>query len=125
MTETPDIGEAARLLAAARRDGRPLRELPAQARPATFADAAAIREVFRCMPKRGTVETLCDWRDVSRMLRMLGAAGFFALEVAPMADGRRAHLTALKGKAGACYETGRSANYLGGAAAALDDFQTP
>lgn len=38
-----DIRHAAQLLATARREGRPLRELPAQVRPADFAEAAAIQ----------------------------------------------------------------------------------
>ena len=82
-------------------------------------DEPRIRDAFREMPKRGTIEVLCAWQSVSRTARALGAAGFIAVEAAP--DGRRVRLTALKGKAGACYETGRSATYLGAAAAALDD----
>ena len=84
-------------------------------------DESAIRDAFREIPKRGTIEILCAWRGVSRAMRALGAAGFIAIEAAPASDGRRARLIALKGKAGACYETGRSATYLGAAAGTLDD----
>lgn len=50
MTETPDIREAARLLVEARREGRLLKELPAHAQPASFADAAAVQtEMIRLL----------------------------------------------------------------------------
>ena len=84
-------------------------------------EEAALREAIRALPGRGTVEVVCGWRALVPTVRTLEAGGLFAIEFSPCPDGRRARLTALKGKAGACYETGRSATLQGSAAAALDD----
>lgn len=84
-------------------------------------DASAMRDAFGALPRRGSLRVRCEWSRRDEILATLGDCGAFALRADPAPAFDSVTITALKGKAGACYETGRSATYLGAAAAVMDD----
>jgi hypothetical protein len=70
----------------------------------------------------GTVEISCPLANASTLLRALESAGFFAVYIMPKRGFTRGvRIRAYKSKGMACYDTGKSARYLGSAFAALDD----
>ncbi|OQW97195.1 MAG: hypothetical protein BWK77_02400 [Verrucomicrobia bacterium A1] len=81
----------------------------------------AIRDVFAALPRRGGLRIRCIWERRGGLLAALSDCGAFAMRADPAPGFDTVTITALKGKAGACYETGRSATYLGAAAAVMDD----
>ena len=82
---------------------------------------ATVRDAFARLPKRGCIEVRCRWERRLEMQRMLADMGAFAICLRPLADFQEVLITALKGKVGACFETGRSATYAGAALAVMDD----
>ena len=61
-------------------------------------------------------------KELASRLEMLEEAGFAGMVVQSFAStADRIAIRAFKGKQGACYDAGRTATYLGGALAALDD----
>lgn len=83
--------------------------------------AQRIAEAFRELPRKGSVLLTCDMARLQEVTRDCENAGFFALQIKPSADFSSASIRAWKGKSGPCYETGRSARYLGAALAVIDD----
>jgi hypothetical protein len=84
-------------------------------------DPEAIGDAFRELPRRAALEIACRWDALRPTLAAAEQCGCIAVEIHPGAKDSAWRITALKGKSGPCFETGRSATYLGGAAAALDD----
>jgi hypothetical protein len=76
---------------------------------------ADLQNAYRGLSARGSVAITCSPAEIEATLLAAERAGFFGLRI----DGDR--ITAHKGKEGPCYDTGRSARYLGSAAAVLDD----
>lgn len=82
---------------------------------------ADVREAFARLPKRGSIEMRCRWERRMELQRLLVDMGAFAICLRPLAGFQEVLITALKGKMGACYETGRSAAYHGAAHGVMDD----
>ncbi len=79
------------------------------------------REAFLRLPRQGCLAAVCPWESRLELLAALEESGAFAI-LFSVTDGFTAvRIEALKGKAGPCYDTGRSAVYRGGAAALDDD----
>ena len=76
---------------------------------------ADLANAYRGLSARGSVVITCAPGEVEATLLAAERAGFYGLRI----DGTR--ITAYKGKEGPCHDTGRSARYLGSAAAVLDD----
>lgn len=87
-----------------------------------YPDAAAIRDAYRELPQRGHLHASVKLPDISATLLAFEAAGFYGMcverEDIDLID---AEISAFKGKQGQCYETGRTARYVGAGLAALDD----
>ena len=81
----------------------------------------AIRDAFIRLPRRGSLDIRCRWGKRAESVSAIEGAGAFAICVTPLPGFEEVRVTALKGKGGPCYETGKTANYLGAAVAALDD----
>jgi hypothetical protein len=77
--------------------------------------AADLQNAYRGLSARGSVAITCAPSEIEAVLLAAERAGFHGLRV----DGGR--ITAHKGKEGPCFDTGRTARYLGSAAAVLDD----
>lgn len=77
--------------------------------------AADLQNAYRGLSARGSLSITCAPEEIESTLLAAERAGFFGLRV----DGGR--ISAYKGKEGPCYDTGRTARYLGSAAAVLDD----
>jgi hypothetical protein len=86
-----------------------------------YTGTAALRSDFSGLPKVSALGFRCRWAVRLEALGVLEEVGAFALQVHPLPSFTEVEITARKGKVGACYETGRSASYLGAAAAVLDD----
>src|SRR5450830_1412330 len=84
-------------------------------------DEAAVRDAFARLPKRGCIEVRCRWERRLEMQRTLADLGAFAICLRPLAEFQEVLIGALKGKVGACFETGRNATYTGAALAVMDD----
>ena len=72
------------------------------------------------LPRWGTLELSCNLKELSRALKTVETAGFFGLTI-KFINNRSALICARKGKDGPCYDTGRTAFYLGSALAVIDD----
>lgn len=87
-----------------------------------YPDSTAIRNAYRELPQRGHLHASVKLPDLPATLLSFEAAGFYGMVVeredVELID---AEITAFKGKQGECYETGRSARYIGAGLAALDD----
>lgn len=86
-------------------------------------DAAAIRTAFDRLPRRASLAIRCGWAHRQEALTALETAGAFALHLHVQPGGDEVVITALKGKSGACFETGRTVTYNGAALAVMDDDQ--
>ena len=84
-------------------------------------DDGTVRDAFARLPKRGCIEVRCRWERRMELQRILTDMGAFAICLRPLAGFEDVQITALKGKVGACFETGRSATYAGAALAVMDD----
>ena len=85
------------------------------------SSASAVRDAFSALPRRGCLECVCRWEQRLDTLAALEDSGAFAIHFEPLENFSAVRIIALKGKSGPCYDTGRRAMYLGGAAAVLDD----
>ena len=85
------------------------------------ATATAVRDAFAALPRRGCLEAVCRWEKRLEVLAALEESGAFAICLEPVDGFDVVRIVVLKGKSGPCYDTGRSAVYLGEAAAVLDD----
>ena len=83
--------------------------------------AEAVGDAFAALPRRGSLACVCRWERRLEVLAALEAGGAFAIRLEPCDGFAAARITALKGKSGPCYDTGRRAVYRGAAAAVLDD----
>jgi hypothetical protein len=83
--------------------------------------AEAVHDAFAALPRQGCLECVCAWERRLELLAALEEVGAFAIRLEPLGGFASVRLVALKGKAGPCYDTGRSAVYRGEAAAVLDD----
>jgi hypothetical protein len=81
----------------------------------TSPTPADLMKAYQSLSARGSVTITCAPAEIGSVLLAAENAGFFGMRV----DGTS--ITAHKGKEGACYDSGRSARYLGSAAAVLDD----
>lgn len=87
-----------------------------------YPDAAALAEAWRVLPRQGSCFLTCRSEELAVTLAALERAGFHGLQINPAGLAMRSvEVRAWKGKQGPCFATGRSARYLGLAAAALDD----
>ena len=80
-----------------------------------------VHDAFARLPRRGSLEAECPWERRLELLAALEELGAFAIRFEPLDGFASVRIVALKGKAGPCYDTGRSAVYRGEAAAVLDD----
>jgi len=83
--------------------------------------ADAVSDAFAALPRRGALTCTCRWERRLEVLSALEASGAFALRLEPFDGFDGVRISALKGKSGPCYDTGRRAVYRGAAAAVLDD----
>ncbi len=83
-------------------------------------NAEQIEDAFRELPRKGRLFIACDLAELTTVLATVERLGFFCIELQPVAKDR-IRLSALKGKNGPCYETGRTATLLAPVTAVLDD----
>jgi len=76
---------------------------------------ADLMNAYQRLSARGSVAITCAPAEVGPTLLAAENAGFFGMRV------QGTTIAAYKGKEGPCYDTGRTARYLGSAAAVLDD----
>lgn len=87
-----------------------------------FPDQAAIDRIYLEIPAHGRVIITTRVDSIYNVLVILERTGFFGMCVIQINSLKPvARLSAYKGKGGPCYDTGRTAEYSGGALAALDD----
>ena len=79
-----------------------------------------IERAYSKLSRWGVLELSCSTKELSAALKTVENAGFFGLRI-KLAKNFSAIVTAHKGKDGPCYDTGRTAFYLGSALAVLDD----
>ncbi len=96
-------------------------EFSANRKTIEHPDDATVRDLFARLPKRGSIEIRCRWERRLELQRLLVDMGAFAICLRPLAGFQEILIAALKGKVGACFETGRGASYLGAAQAVMDD----
>ncbi len=87
-----------------------------------FPAAADIEATYLGLPAVGRALVTCRLADMAAVLASLESIGFFGMRIRmPGAAGNAVLISAFKGKAGACHDTGKTAAYKGCAAAVLDD----
>jgi hypothetical protein len=85
-------------------------------------DESEISAAYDALPARGVIEITCSLWKLPSIIQTLDTSGFIGIFIHPQNHLTRGlRIIACKGKEGACYDTGRSALYRGGALAALDD----
>ena len=84
------------------------------------ADRIKVEQAYSKLAKWGTLETACPLIEMPPALKLIENAGFFGLTL-KIIKKQSAMITARKGKDGPCFDTGRTAFYLGSALAVLDD----
>ncbi len=85
-------------------------------------DDLSLENAYRSLPVTGELIIYTSHARLFSMLEGLEKAGFAGMEIRPFGSAEeKITLRANKGKQGTCYDTGRSARYLGAALAALDD----
>jgi hypothetical protein len=85
-------------------------------------DELEVENAFRSLPKTGEIRLETTLPSLSLQLEQLEQAGFAGMNVKTFAStDEKITIWACKGKQGTCYNTGRTASYLGTALAALDD----
>lgn len=84
--------------------------------------AADSEAAYYSLPAEGRALVACRSTEMAAVLASLEGVGFFGMRIRmPAAAGGAVLISAFKGKAGVCYDTGKSASYKGSAASALDD----
>ncbi len=84
------------------------------------ANSAETGRAYTELPRWGVVELSCNRKELPKALGTVENAGFFGLNI-KFKEGRSPLIVAYKGKDGPCFDTGRTAFYLGSALAVLDD----
>lgn len=85
-------------------------------------DELSLENAFRSLPRTGEITIETSLPKLSFQLEQLEHAGFAGMEIKAFASTEeKITIRACKGKQGSCYNTGRTASYLGTAMAALDD----
>jgi len=85
-------------------------------------DELSLENVYRSLPKTGEINVDTSIETIPVLLEMLERTGFAGMKISSFTSlEERILIKANKGKQGNCYDTGKSARYLGGALAALDD----
>ncbi len=84
------------------------------------ADRNKIEQAYSKLARWGALETACRVKELPKALELIENAGFFGLNI-KFINNQSALISARKGKDGPCYDTGRTAFYLGSALAVLDD----
>jgi hypothetical protein len=85
-------------------------------------DRFALENAYRNLPRTGEIVVETSLAGLTSQLEQLEEAGFAGMEVSTFESaGKRIMIRACKGKQGTCFNTGRTARYLGSALAALDD----
>ena len=81
-----------------------------------------IEEKYRRLGKWGSLKVTVKWGNILESLKIIENAGFFGLILDfKNATKNKAVISAMKGKEGSCFETGRTAFYKGIALAVMDD----
>lgn len=81
-----------------------------------------IKRAFLAIPRSGRLCVTCAVKNIGDTVTVLEDTGFFGIKLYLTSHMHKiARLSALKGKEGACFDTGRTAVYRGNAAAVLDD----
>ena len=85
-------------------------------------DDLSLENAYRSLPRTGEIILDISLARLSSRLESLEQTGFAGMEIKAFGStGEKISIRACKGKQGTCYNTGRSARYLGAAMAALDD----
>jgi hypothetical protein len=85
-------------------------------------DDLSLENAYRSLPRKGEIIINTVLANLSTSLEQLEQKGFIGMNIkAFISPGEPVHIRAYKGKQGPCYNTGRSARYMGTAVAALDD----
>ena len=85
-------------------------------------DGLELEDTYRSLPVAGSIAVECGITSLSGVLDAMESVGFAGMLIRLTGKGEdRVRITACKGETGPCYQTGRSAIYLGGALAVLDD----
>jgi hypothetical protein len=85
-------------------------------------DRLALENAYRSLPRTGEIVVETSLNGLASQLDELDEAGFAGMEIRTFESaGNRIKIRACKGKQGTCFNTGRTARYLGSALAALDD----
>jgi len=85
-------------------------------------DELALENAYRSLPKTGEISVDTSLETLSVLLEMMERTGFTGMTTSSFASPvEKILIRAFKGKQGNCYNTGRTARYIGGALAALDD----
>ncbi len=79
-----------------------------------------IEQAYSKLSKWGALEAACAAKEIPVTLKTIENAGFFGLTI-EFTGRQSAVVRAQKGKDGPCYDTGRTAFFLGSALAVLDD----
>ncbi|MBD3181333.1 hypothetical protein GF312_03510 [Candidatus Poribacteria bacterium] len=85
-------------------------------------DELSVDNAYRSLPRMGVITIETSFPKLDSQLEMLEQKGFAGIHI--MAFGsvdERIIIKAYKGKQGICYDTGRSARYMGAALTAVDD----
>jgi hypothetical protein len=83
---------------------------------------SALDESYRSLRKGGNVSITIQDTELNKTLRILEKIGFVGIELFNYGfDNLPLNVRAYKGKHGPCYNSGRTARYIGSALAALDD----
>ena len=85
-------------------------------------DDLSLENAYRSIPRTGEIILDTSFSRLSSQLESLEQAGFAGMMIKAFGSTReKITIMAHKGKQGNCYNTGRSARYMGAAMAALDD----
>jgi len=85
-------------------------------------DELSLESAYRSLPKTAEIAVDTSMATLPVLLEMLERTGFAGIKISSFTSlEERILVNACKGKHGNCYNTGRTARYMGGALAALDD----
>ncbi len=85
-------------------------------------DDLSLENTYRSLPRTGELIIATSLTRLFSMLESVERTGFAGMEIKTFSSaGDKITIRAYKGKQGTCYNTGRSARYLGAGMAALDD----
>lgn len=85
-------------------------------------DELSVEDAYRTLPRTGEITLETSLSRLSSQLEILEQAGFAGMEINAFDSAEdKIIISACKGKQGPCFNTGRTARYMGSALAALDD----